>query len=64
MEPGPVMMTMDADFLIIASQRITHAGIAYVSPTRSIGDLIRLVVSEQKAEADPVAEDPSPAETE
>lgn len=39
-----MIITMDADFLILASQRITHAGIAYVSPTRSIGDLISSVM--------------------
>lgn len=39
-----MMITMDSDFLILASQQVAHAGIAYVSPTRSIGDLIGSVM--------------------
>jgi len=35
-----MLITMDSDFLILASQGVTHAGIAYASPTRSIGELI------------------------
>lgn len=41
-EQGRVMVTMDADFLILASQGLHHAGIAYAKPgTRSIGQLIQ-----------------------
>lgn len=39
-----MLITMDSDFLILVSQRVTHAGIAYVSPTRSIGELIGSVM--------------------
>lgn len=35
-----MMITMDSDFLNLASQLIAHAGIAYANPTRSIGELI------------------------
>src|SRR5215813_10216554 len=39
---GRVMVTMDSDYLILAAQGASHAGIAYVKPgTRSIGQLIR-----------------------
>lgn len=31
---------MDSDFLVLASQGVSHAGVAYVNPSRSIGDLI------------------------
>lgn len=34
------LVTMDSDFLILASQPIPHAGIAYVSRSRSIGAVI------------------------
>lgn len=37
---GRVIVTMDSDFLVLASQGVSHAGIAYVNPSRSIGDLI------------------------
>ena len=39
-----MVITMDSDFLILASHRVTHAGIAYFSPTRSIGELIGSVM--------------------
>jgi hypothetical protein len=39
-----MMITMDSDFLILASRGIGHAGIAYASPTRSIGELIGSVM--------------------
>jgi uncharacterized protein with PIN domain len=35
-----VIVTMDSDFLVLASQGVSHAGIAYANPNRSIGDLI------------------------
>jgi hypothetical protein len=35
-----LLITMDSDFLILASQGATHAGIAYARPTKTIGDLI------------------------
>ena len=35
-----VMVTMDSDFLILASQGVSHAGIAYANPNRSIGEII------------------------
>jgi hypothetical protein len=35
-----VMVTMDSDFLILASQGISHSGIAYANPTASIGQMI------------------------
>lgn len=37
---GRVIVTMDSDFLVLASQGVSHAGIAYAKPNRSIGDLI------------------------
>ena len=38
------LITMDSDFLILASRGVAHAGIAYASPTRSVGELIRAVM--------------------
>jgi predicted nuclease of predicted toxin-antitoxin system len=38
-----VIVTMDSDFLILASQGTQHAGIAYASQ-QSIGELIRAVM--------------------
>jgi len=35
---------MDSDFLILASQGILHPGIAYASPTASIGEIIRAIM--------------------
>lgn len=35
-----VMATMDSDFLLLASEGVLHAGIAYANPQRSIGELI------------------------
>lgn len=36
------MVTMDSDFLILAAQGSSHAGIAYAKPgTRSVGQLIQ-----------------------
>jgi len=41
-QQGRVMVTMDSDYLILAAQGATHAGIAYVKPgTRSVGQLIQ-----------------------
>jgi Domain of unknown function (DUF5615) len=37
---GRTLVTMDSDFLILASQSISHAGIAYVGRSRSIGAVI------------------------
>jgi hypothetical protein len=39
-----VLVTMDSDFLILASQDAPHAGIAYASSRMSIGEMIRAVV--------------------
>ena len=39
-----VMVTMDSDFLVIASEGVSHAGVAYASPGKSIGELIRAIV--------------------
>jgi hypothetical protein len=35
-----VVVTMDSDFLDLATQGIPHAGIAYANRKRSVGDLI------------------------
>ena len=35
-----VMVTMDSDFLILASEGVSHAGIAYANPQLSVGDVI------------------------
>jgi predicted nuclease of predicted toxin-antitoxin system len=37
MSEGRVMVTMDSDFLLLASEGVSHAGIAYASPQHSIG---------------------------
>jgi hypothetical protein len=37
---GRVLVTMDSDFLVLTSRGVSHAGIAYANPNRSIGDLI------------------------
>jgi|SRR5882724_12706475 len=39
-----VLITMDSDFLILASRGVAHAGIAYARPARSVGELIRAVM--------------------
>jgi uncharacterized protein with PIN domain len=39
-----VMVTMDSDFLILAHQGFLHSGIAYASPTASIGEMIRAIM--------------------
>ena len=39
-----VMVTMDSDFLAIAAEGVSHAGVAYASPGKSIGGLIRAIV--------------------
>jgi uncharacterized protein with PIN domain len=39
-----VLVTMDSDFLAIVSQGVSHAGVAYASPGKSIGELIRAIV--------------------
>lgn len=39
-----VLLTMDSDFLILASQGVAHAGIGYANPTRSVGELIRAIM--------------------
>jgi hypothetical protein len=35
---------MDSDYLVLAAQRVSHAGIAYASQGRSIGDLIQALM--------------------
>lgn len=40
MSEGRVMVTMDSDFILLASEGLAHAGIAYANHQRSIGDLI------------------------
>jgi uncharacterized protein with PIN domain len=35
-----VLVTMDSDFLALAAEGISHAGIAYANPRKSIGELI------------------------
>jgi predicted nuclease of predicted toxin-antitoxin system len=41
-QQGRVMVTMDSDYLILAAQGDSHAGIAYAKPgTRSISQLIQ-----------------------
>jgi hypothetical protein len=35
-----VMVTMDSDFLMLTSEGVPHAGIVYVNPQRSVGELI------------------------
>jgi hypothetical protein len=44
LEEKRVMVTMDSDFLILASQAVPHAGIAYANPNRSIGELIGAII--------------------
>jgi len=39
-----VIVTMDSDFLVLASQGVPHAGIAYTNPIRSIGELIGAIM--------------------
>ncbi len=40
MSEARVIVTMDSDFLILASEGVSHAGIAYANPQRSVGELI------------------------
>lgn len=40
MSEGRVMVTMDSDFLLLASEGVSHAGIVFANSQRSIGDLI------------------------
>jgi len=40
MSEGRVMVTMDSDFLILASEGVSHAGIVYANSQRSAGELI------------------------
>lgn len=35
-----VMVTMDSDFLLLASEGVSHAGIAYANPQRPVGEMI------------------------
>ena len=35
-----VMVTMDSDFLTLAVEGVSHAGIGYANPRRTIGELI------------------------
>ncbi len=35
-----VMVTMDSDFLTLAMEGVSHAGIGYANPRRSVGELI------------------------
>jgi len=37
---GRVMVTMDSDFLTLAMEGVSHAGIGYANPRRSVGELI------------------------
>jgi uncharacterized protein with PIN domain len=39
-----VLVTMDSDFLVIASRGVVHSGIAYANPNSSIGELIRAII--------------------
>lgn len=39
-----VLVTMDSDFLVIASRAFIHSGIAYANPRSSVGELIRAIV--------------------
>lgn len=39
-----VMVTMDSDFLTLAVEDISHAGIGYANPRTTIGDLIRALM--------------------
>jgi uncharacterized protein with PIN domain len=39
-----VMVTMDSDFLTLAVEGISHAGIGYANPRTTIGDLIRALM--------------------
>ena len=39
-----VLVTMDSDFLILASRGASNAGIAYADPRMSIGEMIRAMV--------------------
>lgn len=39
-----VMVTMDSDFLTLAVEGISHAGIGYANPRRTIGDFIRALM--------------------
>lgn len=42
---GRVMVTQDVDFLVLHSEGVAHAGIAYWRPrARSIGDALRRMV--------------------
>jgi hypothetical protein len=34
------MVTMDSDFLTLAMEGVSHAGIGYANPRRSVGELI------------------------
>jgi len=38
------MVTMDCDFLLLATQGVTHAGIAYANSGRTIGQLIASIM--------------------
>jgi len=40
MSEGRVVVTMDSDFLIMASEGVSHAGIAYANPPLSVGNMI------------------------
>jgi hypothetical protein len=41
MSDGRVLVTMDSDFLILASEGVSHAGIAYANPQLSVGQVIK-----------------------
>lgn len=47
---------MDSDYLVLAASGVSHAGIAYTSQGRSIGDLIQalMLIYEAIAAADMV----------
>lgn len=39
-----VMVTMDSDYIALAAQGVSHAGIAFITSDTSIGDLINNLV--------------------
>ncbi len=38
------MVTMDSDFLTLAAEGVSHAGIGYANPRRTIGELISALI--------------------
>ncbi|MEK6304086.1 MAG: DUF5615 family PIN-like protein [Acidobacteriota bacterium] len=41
---GRVLVTMDSDYLALGAEGVSHAGIAYASHGRTIGDLIQALM--------------------